>query len=412
MKIKDIFDLALTSIQHRHLRSWLTILGIVIGVASIITLIGISLGISNQISSRLNTLGSNIITISPGGQQASRLGGGAFVRPTGGAGTPGGQATTPEITFEQANDLSTLPGVEKLDTRIQKRETVEYQNQNSSLTIIGTNPDAFADTVGVAMYNGRYLNPSDGESAVVGFAVANSTFQDLDMLDKQILIDNVPFHVVGILNSSGGGGFGSVDQDVFIPLKTAEQMFNQTTDVSELVVEVSADHDTDTVAAELTNELIILHRVTVDTEDFTITTAATLETTVASVTDTLGLLLGGIASISLLVGGIGVANTMFMSVLEQTRDIGVYKSLGAKNRDVVYMFLCEAAIIGFVGGLLGVVLSFIVSIILGDFSVPITISAPLVLGGLFFSVVIGVVAGWAPARNAASIPPVEALRYE
>ncbi len=411
MKLKDILDLALTSIQHRHLRSWLTILGIVIGVASIITLIGISLGISSEISSRLNTLGSNIITISPGGQQASRMGGGGFVQPTGPGGS-GGEKTTPEITFREASDLSTLPGVEKLDTRIQKRQTIEYQNQNSSLTVIGTDPAAFADTVGVVMYNGRYLNPSDGQSAVVGFGVANQTFSDLDMLDKQIKIDGIPFHVVGILNSSGGAGFGTVDNDVFIPVKTAEEMFNQTTDVSELVVMVSADHDTDTVASELENELIILHRVTKDTEDFTITTAATLESTISSVTDTLGLLLGGIASISLLVGGIGVANTMFMSVLEQTRDIGVYKSLGAKNRDVVYMFLCEAAIIGFVGGFLGVILSFVVSAILGNFGVPITISAELVLGGLFFSVVIGVVAGWAPARNAASIPPVEALRYE
>jgi putative ABC transport system permease protein len=415
MKAKDIFGLALTSIRHRHLRSWLTILGIVIGVASIITLIGISLGISSQISSRLNTLGSNIITISAGGQQASRMGGGMFVRPTAqGPGQNGreGASSTPAITFREAEDLRTLPGVYKLDTRIQKREEMQYRDKNSSLTVTGTDPAAFKDSIGISMLYGRYLNPSDQYSAVIGFGVANQTFNDLDILNKQVKINGVPFHVVGILNESGGGGFGSADQGVYIPLKTAKDMFNQTTDVSQIIVVVSPDHDTDTVASELENELIILHRVTKDTEDFTISTAATLESTVSSVTDTLGLLLGGIASISLLVGGIGVANTMFMSVLEQTRDIGVYKSLGAKNRDVVYMFLCEAAIIGFVGGFLGVVLSFAVSWVLGSFGVPVTISTELVLGGLFFSVVIGVIAGWAPARNAASIPPVEALRYE
>ncbi len=414
MKPKDIFDLALTSIRHRHLRSWLTILGIVIGVASIITLIGISLGISSQISSRLSTLGSNIITITAGGQQASRMGGGMFVRPTApGPGQNGREGTTtPEITFREADDLRTLPGVYRLDTRIQKRETMQYRDKNTSLTVTGTDPAAFKDSVGIPMLYGRYLNPSDQYSAVIGFGVANQTFNDLDILNKQVKIDGVPFHVVGILNESGGGGFGSADSSVFIPLNTAKDMFNQTTDVSQVIAVVSPDHDTDTVASELESELIILHRVTKDTEDFTITTAATLESTVSSVTDTLGLLLGGIASISLLVGGIGVANTMFMSVLEQTRDIGVYKSLGAKNRDVVYMFLCEAAIIGFVGGFLGVALSFVVSAVLGNFGVPITISTELVLGGLFFSVVIGVVAGWAPARGAASIPPVEALRYE
>jgi putative ABC transport system permease protein len=130
------------------------------------------------------------------------------------------------------------------------------------------------------------------------------------------------------------------------------------------------------------------------------------------VTDTLGLLLGGIASISLLVGGIGVANTMFMSVLEQTKDIGVYKSLGAKNRDIISMFLCEAGIIGFAGGFLGVLLSFVTSAALNLFSVPVLISPELILGGLVFSVLIGIVAGISPARRAASIPPVEALRYE
>jgi putative ABC transport system permease protein len=414
MKLKDIFELSLTSIRHRHLRSWLTILGIVIGVASIITLIGISIGISDQITARISTLGSNIITISPGGQQASRIGGGTFVRPTAppAGGGPNGrsESSSPEITFREADDLRTLPGVYRLDTRINKREVMQYRDKNSSLSIVGTDPAAFKDTVGVPMLEGRFLNPSDQYSAVIGFGVANQTFNDLDILNKQVKINGVAFHVVGILNQSGG--FGGTDSDVFIPLKTAQDMFNQSTDVSQVIVVVSPDHDTNTIASEIENELIILHRVTKDTEDFTISTAATVESTVSSVTDTLGLLLGGIASISLLVGGIGVANTMFMSVLEQTRDVGVYKSIGAKNRDIIYLFLCEAAIIGFVGGFLGVVLSFVVSYILSSFGVPVAITTELVAGGLVFSVLIGIVAGIQPARNAASIPPVEALRYE
>lgn len=414
MKPRDIFDLALTSIRHRHLRSWLTILGIVIGVASIITLIGISLGISSQITARMSTLGSNIITITPGGQQASRMGGGEFVRPTappaGGGPNDRSGTSTPEITFREADDLRTLPGVYALDTRISKREEVQYRDKNSSISVTGTDPATFKNTVGVPLLYGRTLNPSDQYSAVIGFNVANQTFNDFDILNKQIKIGGIPFHVVGILNESGG--FGGADQSVFIPLKTAKDMFNQSTDVSEIIVMVSSDHDTDTVASELENELIILHRVTKDTEDFTISTAATVESAVSSVTDTLGLLLGGIASISLLVGGIGVANTMFMSVLEQTRDIGVLKSLGAKNRDIILLFLCEAGIIGFVGGFLGVCLSYAASAVLGSFSVPVEITGELILGELFFSVVIGIVAGIQPARNAASIPPVEALRYE
>lgn len=419
MKLKDIFLLSLTSIQHRHLRSWLTILGIVIGVASIISLIGISLGISSSISARINTLGSNIIEVSPGGQVAGRVAGfggagGEGGAPGGGRFTGGGlgSSSQPEITFDQADDLKTLPGVEAVDARLQNNAKVQYKEMNISRTIIGADPSVFPLTVGVNISAGRYLSTSDQDSAVIGYNVANTTFNDLSMVNKQIKINGVTFKVVGILNSSGGSAFGSSDNDIFIPLRTAKNMFNQSTDASSLVIIASPDADPATVASEIENELIMLHHVTSTTEDFTITTAATIEATVASITGILSLLLGGIASISLLVGAIGVANTMFMSVLEQTKEIGVLKSLGAKNGDIVSLFLAEAAIIGFVGGALGVVLALITSSVLASFSVPMEITPELLVGGLLFSVVIGIVAGIIPARSAAAIPPVEALRYE
>ncbi len=418
MKLKDIFALAITNIQHRHLRSWLTILGIVIGVASIISLISISLGVSAEINSRISTLGTNIITISPGGQQSASLGGGfgGGAGPargaTGGGGGGGGfgvQTSQATLSFEEANVLRSLPGVYRLDARLSKREQVQYKERNATLSIVGTEPDAFPDDVGVNLTSGRYLSSSDQYAAVIGYNIANETFNDFSMINKQIKINGVPFRVVGILQQSG---LGSSDSTVYIPQRTAQTLFNQSTDASQIVVVVSPDHDTDTVASEIEDELIILHHVTATTEDFTITTAATLQSTISSITDTLTLFLGGIASISLLVGGIGVANTMFMSVLEQTKDIGVFKSIGAKNRDIIYLFLCEAATIGFIGGALGVALSYAVSYILASLGIPSVLDPTLVIGGLVFSVLIGIVAGIAPARNAASIPPVEALKYE
>lgn len=419
MKVKDIFFLAFSNIRHRQLRSWLTILGIVIGVASIISLIGVSMGTSAQIQSRISTLGSNIIEISPGGQGASRFGGfggiGGGGARAGSGGNFGSDTTTPaRITFNEADELKSVPGVYRIDTRLSQRETVTYNNQNSSMSVVGTDPEVFPDDIGVNASYGRLLTVNDGYSAVVGFNVANRTFNDFDILNKQIKINGVSFRVVGILASSGssGPGGGGSDSSIFIPVNTAKQLFNETTDVSSLIVVVLPDHDTNTVASALEQELITLHDVTQTTEDFTITTASTLSSAISSITDTLSMFLVGIASISLLVGGIGVANTMFMSVLEQTKDIGVLKSLGAKNRDILYLFLCEAGTIGFIGGLLGVLLSFAVSYILVTLGLPSLLSMELIVGGLFFSVLVGIIAGISPARNAASIPPVEALRYE
>lgn len=413
MKLKDILNLAITNIKHRDLRSYLTIAGIVIGVAAIITIISISLGVSEQINQRINTLGSNIISISAGGQQAQRFGGIGILRPPtqGVRSSFGGSNSEAKITFREADELRTLPGVYKLDARIQSRKTVSYRDKNTSLTIIGTEPQAFKDSVGVDLLYGRYLTTSDQYSAVLGFNIANATFNDLEILNKQIKIGGTPFRVVGILNQTGGT-FGGTDSDIFIPQKIAKEMFNQTTDINQIIVVAATDHNTDEVGLEIENSLIALHRVTKETEDFQITTATTIQSAVAGITDVLSLFLGGIGSISLLVGGIGVANTMFMSVLEQTKEIGVLKSLGAKNKDIVFLFLCEASIIGFIGGFLGIILSFIVSTILKTFGLNTVMTLELVLFGLFFSVIIGIIAGIAPARNASRISPVEALKYE
>ena len=417
MNLIDTATLSFNTLQHRHLRSWLAILGIVVGVAAIISLISISLGMSAQISSSMNTLGANMITISPGGQSAQRVGLPGFGSPTGsggsGGGGPFGSSGSSVITFREAETLGTVPGVEALDARVQSRATVAYKDKNTSLQIVGSDPQAFKDSVGVAVLYGRALSTNDQYSAVVGYSVANETFNDFDILNKQIKIDGVPFRVVGILNSSGSSSFGSSDSNIYIPQRTAKNLFNQTESVSSITVVVSADHDTETVAAALTDELRSLHRLSdTDASDFTVQTAATVQSTISSITDTLGLFLGGIASISLIVGGIGVANTMFMSVLEQTKYIGILKSLGAKNGDVLRLFMFEAGIIGLVGGVLGIALSVAVSYLLTMVGIPSALSFELVAGGLFFSVIVGLVSGIVPARNAASLQPIDALRYE
>ena len=395
--------LAFNSLRYRSIRSWLAILGIVIGVASIISFISISYGMSAQIQSQLSGLGANIITISAGGLRGQQIMGPPRMDES-------RSSSEAKITFSEADSLRSVAGVDKLDARVQSRTSVSYKDRNSSLTVIGTEASAFPESTGAKIFLGRALEPSDKTSAVVGFNVANATF-DMEILDRQIKINGVSFRVVGILNQSGAT-FSGPDNSIFIPQKTAKSLFNQEEAVSSVVVVASQGSNSDTVAAALTEKLLELHGVSQDKQDFQVTTATTMQSAISSVSSTIGIFLGGIASISLLVGGIGVANAMFTSVLEQTKYIGILKSLGAKRSEVMKLFLFESGLVGLVGGLLGIILSFFGSNLLEGFGLPSKITLELVLLGLGFSILIGAVSGVVPARNAASVAPVEALRYE
>ena len=419
MKLEDVFDIALTNIRHRHLRSWLTILGIVIGVGAIVSLISVSLGMQQDIEARTSSLGANIITVTPGGGQAERMGGmmvpGAGPS-EGGMRPPGSEGEDDEevITFSEADDLRTLPGVYKLDAQLSERATVEYNGKNTSLTVVGTEPDSFEESVSTELADGRYLNINDKYSVVLGYRVATQTFseddEEADMMNKQIEIEGAPFRVVGYLEESGGRG-GS-DNSVYIPVDSAKEIFEESDNADSITVVVREGHDVDAVAEAITKELRFLHGLEEGEEDFQVVTATSVQSTVSSIADTLGLFLGGIAAISLIVGGIGVVNTMFMSVMEQTKTIGVLKSLGAKNRDVMLIFVFEAVILGFIGGVMGVVLSFFGAALLTTLGLSTAITLELVALGVIFSSIVGILAGVVPARNAASISPVEALRYE
>ncbi len=401
MKDLEILELAVNSIRYRSLRSWLAILGVVIGVASIISLISISTGLQTQISNQLGGLGANVITITSGGGQAQR----------GGFGPPDANTRVSKpLTFKDADALRHISGVDKLDARLSGRATVTYHNKNSSLTVTGTEPNAFLQSANVQIAEGRSLRASDTNVAVVGYSVINRTFK-ADLLNKPILIDGMPFRVVGVLNASGAT-FGGSDNAVFIPQKTAMNLFNQTVNASSIVIVSAATSTPNATATALTNELLTLHHVTNDTQDFTVTTAASIQGTISSAISSLGLFLGIIASISLIVGGIGVANAMFTSVLEQTKYIGILKSLGATNGEVLRLFIFESGLVGLVGGLLGALLSFGASMLISNFGLPTQITPDLLFIGLGFSVIIGVVSGVLPARNAAMVAPVEALRYE
>ncbi|MFA6214921.1 MAG: ABC transporter permease [Candidatus Micrarchaeia archaeon] len=414
----ELAELAMNSLRYRSLRSWLAVLGIVIGVASVISLISISVGMNSQVSSSLSGVGANVITISPGGSRSTSMG-------FGGGGPPGGaqssefgssglgtSSTSGVITFEEAKALEDVAGVAKVDARISSRASVTFKNRNVSLTIIGTDPTAFPDSAGTSIIAGRALKEGDTSAAVIGYSVQEESFGNETMLNKQIKIGGSTFRVVGILNKTGTSISGSSDRNIFITQKRAKAFFNQTETASSIIAIAENGTDPNDVAGNITAKLLSLHRVTSDKQDFTVTTATSLQESISSITDTLSLFLGGIAGISLVVGGIGVANAMFTSVLEQTRYIGLLKSLGARRRTIMKLFLYESCMVGLMGGIIGVLFSFVGSVLLSSFGLPSEITLDLILLGLGFSLGMGAISGLIPARNAASVAPVEALRYE
>ena len=404
----ELSELAMNSLRYRSLRSWLAILGIVIGVASIISLISISTGMNENIQKSLGGSGANLITITAGGGRATQTFGGGGGGPEG-FGQNNRDSAKP-ISFTEADRLKHVVGVANVDARLQGNGRVSYRNKNSSTTVVGVNPSAFPASSGITILEGRALGTGDDTAVVLGYAVEYSTFNE-SMLNKQISISGRPFRVVGVLNQSGSS-FGGSDRNVFITQKAAKAMFNQAQNASSVIVIAAAGYNVDDVAANVSAQLRTLRKETVAKQDFTATTPTSLAATISSVTNTLAIFLGGIASISLIVGGIGVANAMFTSVLEQTKYIGLLKSLGARRRTILKLFLFESCMVGLVGGLLGVILSFVASAILGSFGLPSVITPDLVLLGMGFSVGIGAISGLIPARNASSVAPVEALRYE
>ncbi len=402
----ELAELALNSLRYRSLRSWLAILGIVIGVASIISLISISTGMNENIQKSLGGAGANLITITAGGGRAEQSFGGG-VPPGMSQGSSSGAKS---LSFNEAERLKHVVGVANIDARLQGNGKVGYRSKNTSITVIGVNPAAFPASSGVAILEGRTLGTGDDTSVVLGYSVEYSTFNE-SMLNKQIKISGRPFRVVGVLNQSGSS-FSGPDRNVFITQKAAKDLFSQTQNATSIIAVAATGYDVDDVAANISAQLRTMRKETVAKQSFTVTTPTSLASTISSVTNTLAIFLGGIASISLIVGGIGVANAMFTSVLEQTKYIGLLKSLGARRRTILKLFLFEASMVGLVGGVIGVALSFVASALLSSFGLPTSITPQLILMGMGFSVGIGAISGLIPARSAASVAPVEALRYE
>ncbi|HWR27178.1 MAG TPA: ABC transporter permease [Candidatus Thermoplasmatota archaeon] len=432
MKLADILKLSLNSLTHRGLRSWLTILGIIIGVAAVIAMLSIGAGMSQNMKTQLSSFGTDVITVSAGRTRAQGPEGGFGDRfqPGGGFSQTTGttsSTTTTKLTDKDINAILTAQGVDTVSGIITGRASVQYLAQTVTVTVEGINPTAWNSMTTSKLELGRFLEQGDGTSVLIGYNVAHEMFNSNLTENSPIKIGGKTFSVAGILQQSGTGGFGGDDRTIFMTLDTARDIVTglDSDQYSSLQIKITNTNAVDQIIQNVDQVLYTSRMVTSDTADFTVTSPTAMLQTIQSTMATLTFFLTGIAAISLLVGAIGIANTMFMSVMERTRLIGILKSIGTRNSEIMKLFLTESGIIGLMGGLLGVFLGLIVVGIISSIGINIMgmgrlgtstsvaiVTPELVLFALLFSTIIGIISGLIPARKAANLQVVEAMRSE
>ncbi|MDD5337568.1 MAG: ABC transporter permease [Candidatus ainarchaeum sp.] len=398
--IADLAEYSVMNLRHRSMRSWLTIIGIVIGVFSIVVMISIAQGLDKYIRDQLSFLSDDIITVNAGSVSAST--GGGLV------------AAARDLTESDLNALKKLPGIETGGGALAGRAKMNYRNQNISIYVDAADPVLFTEMFTWELEDGRWMRENERGAVVLGYSVAHDVFIHEVQVGQRVNIGNKSFTVVGVAKK-GTALTSSMDSLVFMTKEDGREVipeFADNTAVTEIDLKVVSGANISEVQSEVTDEMLRRHHVTEDEKDFTVMSSAYVAEQVGNITGALSLFLGGIAAISLLVGSIGIANTMLMSIMERTREIGTMKAVGARNGDIMDIFLIESGIIGIVGGVIGLVLSIVVSWGMNQFGVPSSISAEVMAGALAFSFVVGVVSGYVPARNAAELNAVEALRYE
>jgi putative ABC transport system permease protein len=375
-------------------------LGIIIGVASVVALVSVAEGATKGISNQLQSLGTNLITVSPG-----------FTR-TGATRGAIGSATT--LTLEDANSLAALDGVQAIAPELSTSKLVVVGSQNETTRVVGTTP-GYLSVFAYTIWAGTFLNQASVDNnlrvAVIGATTADNLSLTPSSIGSTIYVGGVPFELIGITQPKGGTS--TADDQVMIPLSTAHELFIGSTSVSAIGLSATSQDGIDAVSSEITATLEQRHGITNGVDDFTIATQAQLLGTVSSVSDVLTLLLAGIASISLLVGGIGIMNIMLVSVRERTREIGIRKAIGARGRDILSQFLVEALALSLAGGLIGIGVGVLASFGIGTYAGWGFVFNPVtVLVAVGFSLIVGIVFGVWPASQAARLDPVVALRYE
>ena len=399
---KDYFLIVIGSLRRRQLRSWLTIIGILIGIAAVIALVSLGQGLESYVNQQFEDMGADKIMIMPSGGFA-------------------GMSLGKKFTPDNLDDINKVRGVKLAGGMVYKSGKIKFGDDTKDVFIIGFPQDdtkeIFESMGQFKIEKGRDLGKDDTKSVIIGIALHEDNFfkRNVNLRDN-LIIDGVEFKVVGIVKRIGNP---SDDSQVYIPTKEARELFDEPEDSQYIMAQVAKGADVNLVAKDIEDALRKSRNVEEDEEDFSVQTSEQLMSSFSEILKVVQVVIIGIAAISLIVGGIGIMNTMYTSVMERTREIGIMKAIGAKNSDISLLFLIESGLLGLIGGLIGLALGASISKLVefgaasaGYGILKVSFSPMLIFGSLFFSFIAGALSGTMPAIQASKLKPVVALRYE
>jgi putative ABC transport system permease protein len=405
MGILDVFEIAVNSLTRNKIRSFLTMLGIIIGVGAVIAMMAVGTGAQENIKSQIASLGTNVILVFPGSFNQG--------------GVRSGTGTSASLSPEDLIAIQTqCPSVALASPSVRDGAQIVYQEQNWRASVIGATPEYFTIR-SWPVASGQYFTEADVRGAtkvcVIGQTIADNLFKENDPVGQVIRIRKMPFKITGVLSVKGQSAQGSDQDDIIIaPYTTVQKKMTGQTYLSNIMISAISEDAMEDAQSQVTELLRVRHKLQPwDENDFTVRSQTEIATAAQSTSQVLTILLASIASISLIVGGIGIMNIMLVSVTERTKEIGIRMAIGATAKNIMMQFLIEAVVLSLLGGLIGVLLGILSSNLISTFAGWTTmVSTTSIFLAFTVSAAIGIFFGLYPARKAAQLNPIEALRYE
>lgn len=399
MRFTKLIKVALTSVWNNKMRSFLTMLGIIIGISSVIVLVGMGQGTQKQISDQIEKLGTNLITVN----------------------LTGNRTTT--ITDEELADLKTMPGIKEIAPALSQGNINIKSGDKSSTTTLEASTPNYSEIRKLTIDSGRFITQNDIDNRynvlVIGSETAQTIFGSTKAVGEKMYVNGIEFSIIGVLKSEGTSSTGSSDDRIIVPLSTGERLMD-TANVKSFYIEAESKDKVDTAMSYLQLFLNKKFKIrsgssasTNTNSYYRVMSQTNILDTANSTNNSMTAMLAGIAAISLIVGGIGIMNIMLVSVIERTREIGTRKAIGAKRRTILMQFLIEAASVSGLGGIIGVLLGYLGSYFgQSIFGTTILVSNNIVIAAFVFSILVGVIFGIYPANKASKLNPIDALRFE